>query len=177
MTTDSVLVVIDVQNGFVNDRSRHVVSSVATLLDKWQAADKPVIFTRFHNQPGSPYETIIGWTRLRTPEETAIAPELRPYTTHPRAHVLDKDYYSMFNTDGKALLERHGWRHLYFTGIATESCVAKSAVDAFELGYVPWILTDATGSHAGTEAHEAGLLTTGRNIGRRQLITGSQLPI
>jgi nicotinamidase-related amidase len=34
----TALVVIDVQNGFVTDNSRHVVPVIADLVDRWMAA-------------------------------------------------------------------------------------------------------------------------------------------
>lgn len=62
-----------------------------------------------------------------------------------------------------------------FCGIATESYVLKSAVDAFEQGYGPWIVVDACASDAGAEVHDAGMLVARRLIGRRQLITTPDL--
>ncbi|WP_285665397.1 cysteine hydrolase family protein [Actinorhabdospora filicis] len=67
---------------------------------------------------------------------------------------------SLFSQERTGLLRTEGCTNLYFSGIATESCVGTSAVDAFERGYVPWILADATASHVGPEAHQAGLLAT-----------------
>ena len=60
-------------------------------------------------------------------------------------------------------------------GIATESCVCKTAADAFERNLTPWVVTDACASHAGQEAHDAGLLVTGRFVGHKQLITTAEL--
>jgi nicotinamidase-related amidase len=60
-------------------------------------------------------------------------------------------------------------------GLDTESCVLKTAVDAFEAGIVPYVVTDLTYSHAGEEAHSAGLLVTGRFIGRRQLVRAADV--
>ena len=57
-----------------------------------------------------------------------------------------------------------------FCGIATERDVLKSAADAFEHGYGPWIVTDACASDAGPEIHESGLTVARRLIGRNQLI-------
>ncbi len=51
----------------------------------------------------------------------------------------------------------------------------KTAADAFELGLVLWVVTDATYSHAGAEAHNAVLLVTGRFIGDRQLVTSDEV--
>jgi nicotinamidase-related amidase len=62
-----------------------------------------------------------------------------------------------------------------FCGIATESCALKSAADAFEHGYAPWLLTDASASDAGPTVHDAGLLVARRLIGPRRLITTDTL--
>ncbi|MFI2736922.1 isochorismatase family protein [Streptomyces sp. NPDC018711] len=56
------------------------------------------------------------------------------------------------------LIPRAGWTNLVFCAIATESCVLKSAADAFEYGYAPWIVTDTCASDTGLHVHDAGLL-------------------
>jgi nicotinamidase-related amidase len=77
--------------------------------------------------------------------------------------------------EGASTITRGGWTDLLFCGIATESCVLKSAVDAFEQHYTPWIVTDASGSNAGEPAHQAGLFVAGRFVGSGQLITTAAL--
>jgi nicotinamidase-related amidase len=52
------------------------------------------------------------------------------------AAVLDKPTYSLFNDEGAELFSRHGWKHIVVVGLDTDSCVLKTAVDAFELGLV-----------------------------------------
>ncbi len=89
--------------------------------------------------------------------------------------IADKPIYSLFTTAGIKLLEQHGWTDLVLCGIATESCVLKTACDAFERDLTPWIVTDASFSHAGQEAHDAGLLVASRFIGRRQLVTSDEI--
>ena len=169
----TALVVVDVQNGFVTDVSRPVVPVIADLVSKWQAAGRPVVFTRYLNYPGSPFERIIRWSKLIDPPETDIVPEL--LAASAKAIVIDKVGYTLFSPEGRAAVERGGWTDLVFCGIATESCVLKSAVDAFEAGITPWVLSDASASHAGSEAHEAGLLVTRRFIGPGQVITVTEL--
>ncbi|MFF0429101.1 isochorismatase family protein [Streptomyces sp. NPDC004520] len=56
------------------------------------------------------------------------------------------------------LMPRADWTDLVFCAIATASCVLKSAADAFEHGYAPWIVTDASASDTGPHVHDAGLL-------------------
>ena len=169
----TALIVVDVQNGFVRTRSRHVVPAIVSLLAQWSSAGGPIAFARYLNYDNSPYERLIGWRRMREAPETDVIPELTPYLAdHP---VLDKTIYSFFTEEGTRLIAERGWTDLVIRGIATESCVCKTAVDAFERGLTPWVITDACASHAGDEAHQAGLLVTGRFIGHKQLLTSREI--
>jgi len=175
MITDRpVLVVTDMQNGFVREQSEHVVPIVVDLVRRWQAAGGETLFTRYFNYPGSPFERFFGWRRLQSSPETDIVSELGPYLNE--AIVLDKYIYSPFSQESEDLFKERGWTEFYFCGIATESCVLKGAVDAFERGYTPWLLSDASASHAGSDAHEAGLLVASRFIGPGQVITCNDVP-
>jgi nicotinamidase-related amidase len=168
----AALVVIDMQNGFINDRSRHVVPKVVGLVERWEATGRPVVFTRYHNYPGSPFERLIHWSGVLRSPETDIVPELTPHAARARA-VIDKEIYTYFTPEGAFLTEQEGWTNLVFCGVATESCVLKSAVDAFERNLTPWVVTDASASHGGSEAHDAGLLVARRFIGAGQLISAA----
>ncbi|MGW2472429.1 isochorismatase family cysteine hydrolase [Streptomyces sp. NPDC001665] len=166
----AALVVIDMQNGFVNERSRHAVPAVSDLVAQWTGAGRPVIFTRYFNYPDSPYERFFQWRRLQEPPETDIVPELAEAAA--RAHaVVDKTGYTLFTPQAAELVRGCGWTDLVFCGIATESCVLKSAADAFEHGHAPWIVTDACASDAGPDVHDAGLVVARRLIGTGQLVT------
>ncbi|GAB4105916.1 cysteine hydrolase [Micromonospora taraxaci] len=165
----AALIVIDMQNGFINDRSRGVIPKVIELVDRWEGTGRPVVFTRYHNYPGSPFERLIHWSSVQHPPETEIVPELAQHAGRARA-VIDKKIYSYFSSEGAALTDQEGWTDLVFCGVATESCVLKSTVDAFERDLTPWLVTDASASHGGQAAHDAGLLVARRFIGAGQLI-------
>lgn len=170
----AVLIVVDMQNGFLSRSNHAVVPAVVHLVGQWLDADGAVVFTRFVNAPGSPFERLLGWTQVATPPHTDITAELRHFV--PRARfVMDKPAYTIFTPQGRRLIETAGWSHLVFCGVDTDSCVLKSALDAFELGYTPWIATDATASHAGTALHEAGLAVAARSIGKRHLLTTAEI--
>ncbi|MFJ9597966.1 isochorismatase family cysteine hydrolase [Streptomyces virginiae] len=166
----TALLVIDVQRGFVNQHSRDVVPTVVRLVDGWRAAGGAVVFTRFHNAPGSPYETISGWERLRTAEEQAFVEELAPFIDDS-ALVIDKSQASAFTPEGSQLIRDAGWSDLVLCGIDTDACVYDSATAAYQRGYRPWVVTDACASSGGSRYHEAALLLAARNLGADQLIT------
>lgn len=169
-----VLVVTDMQNGFVREQSAHIVPVVVDLVRRWQAAGGDTLFTRYLNYPGSPFERFFGWQRLQSSPDIDFVPELRPYVG--QGVTLDKRIYSPFTPEGLTLFKERGWAEFYFCGIATESCVLKGAVDAFECGFTPWLVADASASHAGVEAHEAGLLVARRFIGPGQVIQLADVP-
>lgn len=170
-----VLVVVDVQNGFITEHSQPVVPVIADLVRRWQAAHGDVIFTRYLNYPDSPFERILGWTRMADGAETELVTELAPYVSS-HTPVVDKYIYTLFTPEGTQLLNERGWTDLYICGIDTDICVLKTAADAFEHNLTPWILKDACASHAGPEAHTAGLFIAARFIGPNQIIRTANLP-
>ncbi len=90
-----MLVVVDAQNGFVNDASRHVIPVIADIVDRWQDADQDVVFTRYFNFAGSPYERLFGWCQLQGPPSTEIVEDLAAQA-HRATAVIDKRIYSLF---------------------------------------------------------------------------------
>ncbi|MFF5188735.1 isochorismatase family cysteine hydrolase [Streptomyces sp. NPDC000345] len=166
----TALLVIDVQQGFVNQHSSGVVPAIVRLVEGWRAANAPVVLTRFHNEPGSPYERITGWTKLRTTEEQAVVAELAPFIDGAAA-VIDKAQASAFTPEGAEIIRNAGWTDLVLCGIDTDACVYDSAVAAYQSGYRPWIVTDACASSGGAQYHDAALLLAARNIGASQLVT------
>jgi nicotinamidase-related amidase len=174
--TDSVLVVIDMQNGFVKPATAHVVPAVVDVVRRWQEAGGESVFTRFINAPNSQYERLLKWTSVATAPETDIVDELRPYAQRATV-VIDKPGYTLFTPEAEALFAQHAWHNVVICGLTLESCVLKTAVDAFERGLTPWVLTDATDTHAGELAQEGGLLVIQRFIGGGQLITTEDLDL
>ncbi|MEV0144682.1 MULTISPECIES: cysteine hydrolase [unclassified Nonomuraea] len=171
----SVVVVVDVQQHFVREASAHVVPVIVDLVARWQAAGGDVVFTRYINYPGSPFERLVGWSECMTSPQIDIVDELQPYTAH--AYVLDKKGYGLFaDPASAALVAEQGWQDIYVCGIATESCVLATALGGFEADLTPWLIEDASASHAGQQVHEAGILVTQRFIGQRQIIKVADIP-
>lgn len=172
----SVLVVVDVQNGFVTEHSQHVVPAIANLAEQWYLDGRDVAFTRYLNYDDSPFERIMGWSKLKHSPEIDFVEEMQPLLGRA-AGCVDKQIYSMFTEGGERLVRERGWTDMYVCGIDTEVCVLKTAVDAFERGIRAWVLSDVSASHSGQVAHDAGLLVASKMIGRRQIIESSTIPV
>jgi nicotinamidase-related amidase len=161
----AALIVIDVQRGFVTDKSQHVVPKVIELIRQASAKDIPVFFTRFINHAKSGHVKWMGWSRFMNPPEIEIHPEILPFADV----VFDKPGYTSLIPPVRTWLGERGIARLYCCGVDTESCVLKTAVDAFESDIEPMVVHDACASHAGQAAHEAGLFVLSRFIGQNQI--------
>jgi nicotinamidase-related amidase len=126
-----VLVVVDVQNGFVTEHSEHVVPVIEQLVREWLDCDRDVVFTRYLNYDDSPFEKIMGWSKLKQSPEIDIVDQLQDLSRKATA-VVDKKIYTLFNDEGVELAEARLWTDMFVCGIDTEVCVVKTAVDAFE---------------------------------------------
>ncbi|MBF6163005.1 cysteine hydrolase [Nocardia cyriacigeorgica] len=175
----AALLVVDVQNGFVNEFSAHVVPVIADVATRWTATGRPTVFTRYWNYAGSPWERLIGWKALYGPPETDIVAELTDLSGGPSAHMLDKRVYTALTDQGINLLRELEVTDLVICGIATDACVLKTALDAFEHGYTPWVLRDAVASnatrHRAAEIHDSALLHISRLVGANQVIESGDL--
>ena len=157
-----MLIVVDVQRGFVNEHTRHVVPVVERL----QEAYERVHATRFVNAPQSPYRTFLDWGRFG--EGSADA----GLAFRPAAHavIVEKHVYSCVTEELLAELRREGMTEVSLCGIDTDACVLVTAVDLFQNDIRPVVLAQACASHAGPEHHAAGLRLLERLIGKRQIV-------
>jgi len=173
-----LLIVVDMQNGFVNERSRRVVQPATSFLRSWLDRGGSAIVTRFINPPGSKWEDLLHWKRLRESPEIDLVQEIAdvitPFVSLGQVLIIDKHSYTSLTQSAIDHIEAQRARDIYICGIATEACVLKTAVDVFEYKDLrPFVLTDLCASNAGESAHEAGLLLAGRYIGTSQLIESS----
>jgi nicotinamidase-related amidase len=173
-----VLLVIDAQNGFVSGGSAPVIPVIEDLVRRWLGAGGHVIFTRYRNYPGSPFERLIGWRELHGAPATDLIDVLAPFAEHRHAHVVDKTTYSAFTPGFRGHIAERGFTDLYICGIATDGCVLATAYDAFDEGLTPWVIGDACASnatrHPPADVHRAALMLIARNIGEGQITSAAR---
>lgn len=163
MATPSVLIVIDLQQGFVTDHSRHIVKPVEQIQDKFNH----VVLTRFYNPQGSPFREFIDYQKLSPGDaegELAIEPG-------KNAEIMERALYTCVNAELLEYLEETGAKEAYICGIATEACVLKTALDLFEQNIRCWVITDLCASDEGNAYHELALTLLAKLIGQRHLIS------
>lgn len=159
--TSTALLVVDVQIGFVDQHTSHIPAVVERLLPRY----RHTFATRFYNPIPSNYRRLIHWNRF-----DINGPDF-PLAFTPSADttVIDKPTYTCVTPDFLASLDCAGIDEVHICGIDTDICVTKCAVDLFEVGRVPVVVTDACASHGGPELHQAALRILARYIGHGQL--------
>lgn len=159
------LLVVDVQEGFITDNTRCLLSKLEKLMGCF---DGLIIATKFVNRRNSAFVNILGWDKLMCVPET----DLLKFVWENANYIVNKHGYSGY-TDGVAwLLRRHGCDEVYVAGIDTDCCVLETAVRLFENNIRPIVLADYCASTGGKESHEAGLKVLKRLIGERQVYYG-----
>ena len=156
------LLIVDVQNGFVNDKTKHI----PPLVEKLQYNYDLVIATRFINLPDSPYRRLIKWERL-SPGTDEIELAFKP---KDNAVIIDKFIYTCIDDSFINLLKDNEIDAVDVCGIDTDICVTKCAVDLFERNITPYVLKDYCSTHADADIQASALIILARFIGGAQII-------
>lgn len=159
------LFVVDVQNGFISNETKHVIPRIKKLLE--QNLFDFVLFTKFINTEKSPYRNFLNWHELSTNEQQDFVEEIKPFIKHS----MIKTVYTAVNSETLAFLKDNNIKKVYVLGIDTDCCVLKTAVDLFEADIQSIVLGYYSASNGGITSHNAALSVLERLIGKDNIIT------
>ncbi len=156
------LIIVDVQNGFINEHTSHIPK----LVEKLQSNYDLVFITKFINELNSPFRRLIHWHKL-SPESSDIDLAFEP---RKNAEIIVKNIYTCVTSNFLKRLSNAQINIAHICGIDTDICVTKIAVDLFENDITPFILKDYCATTGGNESHKHSLKALGRFIGENQII-------
>lgn len=140
-----LLVVIDVQNCFVNDFSHDIPIKIRDYLLMNKSSYDFVIFTKFINDAKSQFVKYLNWSGCMKPEEIEIAGPLKEFLTED--NVFEKRTYSIFKSERIAkFIEENSVKDIAFCGLTSDGCVLASAFDAFDMGFEVSVIKELTGT-------------------------------
>lgn len=171
MTDKKILIVVDVQNGFIKTPKHTEKANQILNLTTSGKFDK-VIATKFMNYTGSMYEKCFNWSELKTSDQTNLVAPLEitaddVFTKTTYNCVNDKFVERLVRLNDKKLPEQ-----VYLCGLDTDACVLATAVGLFEHNIVPIVLEEYCFSTGGKQYHNAGLKCLERTIGKSQIRKG-----
>jgi nicotinamidase-related amidase len=163
---------VDLQEGFLSDRIRGTdyiekVAGYVNQLDK-----NVVVLTRFVNHPNSNFEKLMDWPKMRTNDaDTRLFGDLEKQ----RFTVIAKPTYTSWTPEIHAKAQELQADEVVIFGLDSHACVLKTALDVFDAGLTPIVLSDLCESSDGTDRDQTGLDLIASLIGVRQVMTSAQL--
>jgi len=158
----SLLLIIDLQQGFINNNTEVLLNKIKVLLNE-KKFDK-VVFTRFINYTDSILYRKLNYNGCITEESRKILIETND------SKIIDKTIYSAFGKELKTYIKQNDISKIYLCGIDTECCVLKTAFDLFENDYDVYVLKDYCSCMHGIQRHNNALEILKRNIGYDKVI-------
>ena len=123
----TLLLVIDVQNGFINEQSSWLPAKLAEYIKSSNYTD--VFATKFVNNTESSCYKFLNWSGCMTAQECAICSELDGLYSR----VFTKSTYTCVTDELLSVISNYDEIHL--VGISTTCCVVATAYDLFDRGY------------------------------------------
>ncbi len=160
----SALLVLDMQNFFLDDQSHAyipstapIIGNISRLIDLYSQNDLPVIFTR-HVNTKADAKLMSTWWRDILKEGDPLS-EITPSLNQANAKLITKSQYdAFFETKLESILNEAGVKQLVVTGVMTHLCCETTARAAFVRGYEVFFPVDGTATY-NRDFHRSSFLT------------------
>ncbi len=160
----AALMVIDMQNYFLDEKSHafvptseSILSNTQKIIDIFRLSGRPVIYTYFavKENEKDPIGDWWGQTVKEGSHESNIIDQLKP--TDDDLVIRKTSYSSFSNTSLEMFLREQQIKNLVITGVLTNLCCETTAREAFSNGFDVFMVMDATASF-NEEMHLSSLL-------------------
>jgi len=152
------LVIIDMQNGFMNEYTRHLPEKIRQFANANHF--DCILATRYCNTPETPcYRD--GWTDCMS---HTIDAQLVPEVAGIAGKVFDKHIYSTWTPEFAEFLHHQQFEKLYFCGVNTDCCVLVSVLNCYDRNQECFVIGDLCASTLGDKIHENALEIIRGNI-------------
>ena len=152
------LIVVDVQSLFMNDDVSEIPGRIASLID--QVPYDYYVETLFHAEAGSIWDKQMQWTGPK-PNTARIhsVEEIRAALADKDAFYVEKTTRSAFigNTLLRDFLQKRSVAEVHIVGLDTSDCVLATAHDAFDEGFISYVIEECCEVADNRTLHQAAL--------------------
>lgn len=158
----SLLLVIDVQNNFINKNTKKIPNRIIKLIkdNKFNY----VVFTKFINDIGSNFYKILNYKGCIEENDKKIVIDTKDNK------ILEKRTYTALNKELIDYIEKNKINTIYVCGIDTNACVLKTAIDLFESNYNVKVIENCCMSHSGKKYHKYAIKMLKKLIGIENIL-------
>lgn len=157
----TLLLVIDVQNDFVDSNNIDILEKINKLIDSNKYNE--VAFTRFINDEDSIWYKKLNYKGCISEDGRKIVIDTK------NSKIFDKRIYSAVNSELEEYIKINNIVEIYLCGFDTDACVYKTAIDLFERDYNVFVLKDYCMSYD-IELHNTIIYNLKRLIGNDSVI-------
>jgi len=157
-----LLLIIDVQNDFINDNTKDYVAKIEKLINSNKFDD--IVFTKFINNENSKWYKELNYKGCIDQQGQDIVIDTREHK------VFEKTGYSSLNDELRKYIKEKDIKQIYLCGFDTDACVQKTALDLFENNYDVYVLKDYCMCSSGVELHNIIINNLKRLIGKDKII-------
>lgn len=161
------LYLIDVQNGFISNNTKHILTRIDKLL-KSNYFDY-IIASKFINYENSPYVKYLNWNKFMDDNDIML---YKPIEEKANL-IVEKNKYTSLTNDVLNYLSDNNLKEIYLAGIDTDCCVLATAISFFENDIKPYVLEYYSASNGGNDGHKSALTVLKRLIGEISIVKGS----
>jgi nicotinamidase-related amidase len=164
-----ILLVVDPQNGFKNKNTEKALKKIDTITDYF---DKVFVST-FFNPDNSMYQKVLHWHNFSKAKDAKYflpAIKINNGTKVFKTHTYGKVFGAF-----RRFIKLNKVDTVYICGLQTDVGVYKTALDLFDMGIKPVVISDACGSCRGKTNHDMGIKMAKRQIGEDQVLTFKEL--
>ena len=159
---NNLLLIIDLQENFINDNTKNVPNSIKKLIDS--NITNHIVFTKFINDDSSNFYKILNYKGCMSEKDRNIVIDTKDYK------IIEKRVYTAYNDELKLYINTNNIKTIYLCGIDTDACVLKTALDLFENNFDVKVIEDCSMSHSGIEYHISAINMLRKLIGNQNVI-------
>ena len=112
---NKLLLVIDVQRGFINENTKEVLTKIEEIVHKKKF--EHIAFTRFINDIDSNWYKKLAYKGCMSKEEQEIVIDTHNFK------IFDKKIYSALNSEIRVFIKENNINQIYLCGFDTDACV------------------------------------------------------
>ena len=164
---NKLLLIIDLQKGFINDNTKNIPNAIEELLNK--NIFNYVIFTKYINDEDSIFYKKLNYKGCMSSEDRNIVIDTKNYK------IMEKRGYTALNDELKDYIKENNIEKICVCGLDTDACVLKTAIDLFENEYNVKVIKDLCMSHSGIEMNDSAINILSKMIGKDNVIDVEEL--
>jgi nicotinamidase-related amidase len=163
-----VLFIIDPQLGFNHQSVSYIFDRI---LEKIPSFDGEIYILKFMNDERTNFHKQLDWKRFSEPHDTDLIDGFESVG----AKIFEHSTYSCMTDEVKQALHDDGVTEIYFAGVFTDVCIALTAMEAFDMGYLSCVVTDLVETLHGKDVQTALIKSLRIVLGDKGMLESSQI--